>query len=67
MALGMNHDLQGPLPAKKRLRRLIQNILAGRQWPRSGDNEYFRKAVRSRELFWVMSGEQFIDESPGAT
>ena len=66
MALGMNHDLQGPLPAKKRLRRSIQNILAGRQWPRSGDNEYFRKAVRSRELFWVMSGEQFIDEPPGA-
>lgn len=65
MALGMHHDLQGPLPAKKRLRRFIQKILAGRRWPRSGDNEYFRKAVRSREVFWLTSGTQFVENKPG--
>lgn len=53
MALAMQHDLQGPLPAKKRLRRLIQRLLAGRRWPRSGEDEFFRKAVRRHELFWV--------------
>ncbi len=53
MALAMQHDLQGPLPFKKRLRRLIQAALAGRRWPSSGDDEFFRKAVRRHELFWV--------------
>ncbi len=53
MALGMQHDLQGPLPLKRRLRRWIQHCLAGRRWPASGDNEFFRKAVRRHELFWV--------------
>ncbi|MGY4492050.1 PIG-L deacetylase family protein [Pseudomonas sp. TE3610] len=53
MALGMQHDLQGPLPLKRRLRRWIQHVLAGRRWPASGDNEFFRKAVRRHELFWV--------------
>lgn len=53
MALGMQHDLQGRLPLKKRLRRLIQTVLAGRRWPASGDDEFFRKAVRRHELFWV--------------
>ena len=53
MALAMQHDLQGPLPAKKRLRRLIQRLLAGRRWPTSGADEFFRKAVRRHELFWV--------------
>jgi len=53
MALGMQHDLQGRLPLKKRLRRLIQTILAGRRWPATGDDEFFRKAVRRHELFWV--------------
>ena len=53
MALAMQHDLQGPLPAKKRLRRLIQRLLAGRRWPASGEDEFFRKAVRRHELFWV--------------
>lgn len=65
MALGMHHDLQGPLPAKKRLRRSIQRIMAGRQWPQSGDNEYFRKAVRSREVFWVTTGAQFLENKLG--
>ncbi|MGP0173241.1 PIG-L deacetylase family protein [Pseudomonas sp. NCHU5208] len=53
MALGLQHDLQGPLPLKKRLRRLIQFALAGRRWPATGDDEFFRKAVRRHELFWV--------------
>ncbi|MDV7212106.1 PIG-L family deacetylase [Azotobacter beijerinckii] len=53
MALAMQHDLQAPLPLKKRLRRLIQQALAGRRWPATGDDEFFRKAVRRHELFWV--------------
>ena len=42
-----------PLPTKKRLRRLLQRLLAGRRWPASGEDEFFRKAVRRHELFWV--------------
>ena len=49
----MQHDLTVPLPAKKRLRRLIQRALAGRRWPAFGEDEFFRKAVRRHELFWV--------------
>ena len=52
MALAMQHDLQGPLPLKKRLRRLIQRLLVGRAWPVTGEDEFFRKAVRRHELFW---------------
>ena len=53
MALLMHHDLQPPLPFKRTLRRHIQRLLAGRRWPKTGDNEYLRKAVRRHELFWV--------------
>ncbi|WP_300454012.1 PIG-L family deacetylase [Accumulibacter sp.] len=53
MALAMHHDLQGRPPLKKRLRRRIQQVLAGRRWPPTGENEFFRKAVRRHELFWV--------------
>lgn len=53
MALGMQHDLQGRPPFKKRLRRVIQRLLAGRCWPRTGEDEFFRKAVRRHEIFWV--------------
>ncbi len=53
MALGMQHDLQGRPPLKKRLRRVIQKVLAGRRWPVTGEDEFFRKAVRRHELFWV--------------
>lgn len=53
MALGMQHDLQGRLPLKKRLRRQIQRLLTGRRWPSSGEDEFFRKSVRRHELFWV--------------
>jgi LmbE family N-acetylglucosaminyl deacetylase len=55
MALGMMHDLSVPLPFKKRLRRLLERCLAGRRHPAFGDNDYFRKAVRRHELFWVES------------
>jgi len=54
-ALAMQHDLQRPLPPKKRLRRAIQHLLAGRRWPNSGEDEFFRKAVRRHELFFVCS------------
>lgn len=52
MALGMMHDLQPPPPFKRRLRRWLQQLLAGRRWPAEGENEFFRKAVRRHELFW---------------
>ncbi|OWJ95741.1 PIG-L family deacetylase [Pseudomonas sp. A46] len=52
-ALAMQHDLQTPLPLKKRLRRIIQWVLAGRRWPDVGQDDFFRKAVRRHELFWV--------------
>lgn len=51
-ALLMQHDLQTPLTLKRRLRRLVQRWLTGRQWPKTGDNEFLRKAVRRHELFW---------------
>lgn len=57
MALAMQHDLQDPLPPKKRMRRWIQQLLAGRRWPDTGENEFFRKAVRRHELFWVLDVE----------
>lgn len=53
MALAMQHDLQTPLPFKRRLRRLLQKLLVGRSWPKTGDDEFFRKSVRRHELFWV--------------
>jgi LmbE family N-acetylglucosaminyl deacetylase len=53
MALAMEHDLQGGQGFKRQLRRWIQQGLAGRRWPDTGSNEFFRKAVRRHELFWV--------------
>jgi hypothetical protein len=41
MALAMQHDLQGRLPFKKRLRRRIQQVLAGRSLAPTGENEFF--------------------------
>jgi LmbE family N-acetylglucosaminyl deacetylase len=52
MALGMMHDLQPPAPFKRRLRRRLQRLLAGRSGSPYGENEFFRKAVRRQELFW---------------
>jgi LmbE family N-acetylglucosaminyl deacetylase len=58
MALAMVHDLAPPLPLKKRLRRALQQALAGRRHPPYGENEYFRKAVRRHELFWVETADR---------
>ncbi len=52
MALGMMHDLQPRAPFKRRLRRCLQRLLAGRSGSPYGENEFFRKAVRRHELFW---------------
>ncbi len=54
MALGMMHDLQPPMSFKRRLRRALQRCLAGRRHSAFGENEFFRKMVRSQELFWVV-------------
>lgn len=59
MALAMQHDLQGRPLLKHRLRRKVQYLLAGRRWPVTGENEFFRKAVRRHELFWVRRFDQF--------
>lgn len=53
MALAMQHDLQPPLSFKKKLRRFIQSLITQRKHPKYGENEFFRKAVRKHELFWV--------------
>lgn len=63
MALAMQHDLAPRLPFKKRLRRWLQSVLAGRRWPRTGENEYFRKAVRSHELFHVRPATAFCQSA----
>ncbi|WOE80157.1 PIG-L family deacetylase [Pseudomonas protegens] len=54
MALGMMHDLQPRMPFKRRLRRSIQLLLASRVPSTLGENEFFRKAVRRHELFWLL-------------
>ncbi|MBC2654781.1 PIG-L family deacetylase [Pseudomonas sp. MSSRFD41] len=54
MALGMMHDLQPRMPFKRRLRRSIQRLMAGRVPSALGENEFFRKAVRRHELFWLL-------------
>ncbi|MCF4997854.1 PIG-L family deacetylase [Pseudomonas syringae] len=58
MALGMMHDLQPPAPFKRRLRRLIQRMLASRVPSRYGENDFFRKAVRRQELFWLLKHDE---------
>jgi hypothetical protein len=58
MALGMMHDLQPPMPFKRRLRRLIQRLLARRVPPLYGENEFFRKAVRRHELLWLLNHDE---------
>ena len=54
MALGMMHDLQPRAALKRRVRRSIQQLLAGRKPSPYGENEFFRKAVRRHELFWIV-------------
>ncbi len=54
MSLGMMHDLQPRMPFKRRVRRVIQRLLARRAISPWGENEFFRKAVRRHELFWLI-------------
>ncbi len=54
MALGMMHDLQPRAPFKRRVRKWLQQVLAGRGPSPYGENEFFRKAVRRHELLWVL-------------
>ncbi len=54
MSLGMMHDLQPRMPFKRRVRRVIQRLLAGRAISPWGENEFFRKAIRRHELFWFI-------------
>ncbi|MDR1425091.1 MAG: PIG-L family deacetylase [Azoarcus sp.] len=56
MALAMMHDLTLPLTFKQRLRRVLQGVIVGRASPPYGENEFFRKAVRRHEVFWVENG-----------
>ena len=56
MALAMMHDLTQPLTFKRRLRRVLQRVIVGRVQPPYGENEFFRKAVRRHEIFWVENG-----------
>jgi len=53
MALGMMHDLTVPLSFKKHCRRALQRFLMGRRYSPYGADDYFRRAVRRHELFWV--------------
>jgi LmbE family N-acetylglucosaminyl deacetylase len=53
MALGMMHDLTVPLTPKERRRRALQRFLMKRRHPPYGTDDYFRRAVRRHELFWV--------------
>lgn len=62
MALGMMHDLQPPAPYKRRLRRLFQRLLARREPSVFGENEFFRKAVRRQELFWVLKRQETSEQ-----
>ncbi|MCL2161690.1 MAG: PIG-L family deacetylase [Betaproteobacteria bacterium] len=53
MALGMMHDLTTPLSSVERRRRVLRRVFAGRQYSLYGSADYFRRAVRRHELFWV--------------
>lgn len=66
MALAMMHDLQTPLRWKKRLRFQLQAWLIGRPLSPYGDDEYFRKAVRSNEIFFSYSTQQFLEADEDA-
>ncbi|OIN43640.1 PIG-L family deacetylase [Pseudomonas azotoformans] len=58
MALGMMHDLQPAPPFKRRVRRWLQRVLAGRAPSPYGENEFFRKAVRRHELLWRLGKDK---------
>lgn len=57
-ALKMMHDLNRPERFKRRLRRTLQAVLLGRSRMPYGADDYYRRAVRQHELFWVSDSEQ---------
>ncbi|MBK8185927.1 MAG: PIG-L family deacetylase [Cellvibrio sp.] len=54
IALTLMHDLNRPIKFKKILRRTLQRIIGRSSYP-YGQDEYFRKAIRNQELFWVIN------------
>ena len=55
IALGMMHDLRRPVSLKKKFRTMIQAIFINRKIAPYGSDPFFRKSVRSNELFIVES------------
>ncbi|MEW5010204.1 MAG: PIG-L family deacetylase [Cycloclasticus sp.] len=62
-SLAMMHDLQTPLRWKKRLRFKLQSWFIGRPLSPYGDDEFFRKAVRSNEVFYRQSRNDFMQKT----
>ncbi|MCL1825697.1 MAG: PIG-L family deacetylase [Betaproteobacteria bacterium] len=58
MALGMMHDLTVPLSFKERHRRALQRFFVRRRLSPFGADDFFRRAVRRHELFWVKKWTQ---------
>ena len=52
-ALQMMHDLQRPIKLKRKIRVYLQQLIGRSSYP-YGQDEYFRKAIRTQEIFWVM-------------
>lgn len=52
-ALEMMHDLKVQLSVKKKLRKLLQQLLIRKGWVEYGEDEYFRKNIKKHELLFV--------------
>ncbi|MDD2556900.1 MAG: PIG-L family deacetylase [Desulfuromonadaceae bacterium] len=57
-ALAMMHDLRNSLSLKKKFRLHLHSLFLGRKVSPYGEDEFFRKAVRNNELFYVVNLEQ---------
>lgn len=53
LALDLMHDLRRPLRFKKWWRRRLQALFLRRPLPQYGEDDYFRRALRNSELFFV--------------
>jgi len=62
-SLAMMHDLQTPLRWKKRLRFKLQAWFIGRPLSPYGEDEFFRKAISSNELFYRQSCHDFMQKT----
>ena len=62
-SLAMMHDLQTPLRWKKKLRFKLQSWFIGRALSPYGDDEFFRKAIRSNEVFYRQAVDEFISKT----